>query len=132
ADLKPLPVERAGLDGGAVVIRHKLVLVIAAADAHAFVRKCQRPGLVAGSLEIARPAIERDGKFRRGKARARDDRLEIAGQQSLGLAQASDAHRLKVLLEKSASYLGILRLQDSSLAADAGQPFALVAASRFE
>src|SRR5262245_4962405 len=30
-------------------------------------------------------------KFRRGKARARDDRLEIAGQQTFGLAQAPDA-----------------------------------------
>ena len=69
----------------------------------------------------------------RGKARARDDRLEIAGQQSLGLAQAPDAHRLKVLLEEAARGLGILRLQACGLAADArqraGKLCALIAAS---
>src|SRR5262249_56503334 len=34
ADLESLPVERAGLDGAAVVVRHELVFLIAAADAH--------------------------------------------------------------------------------------------------
>src|SRR5262245_11876644 len=67
ADLELLSVECAGLDGGAVVVRHELVLLVAATDAYAFVRKCQRAGLIAGSLEIARAAVERDGNSGVGK-----------------------------------------------------------------
>src|SRR5262245_59503999 len=40
ADLELLPVERAGLDGAAVVVRHQLVVPVAATDPRALVRKC--------------------------------------------------------------------------------------------
>ena len=103
ADFKLLPVERAGLDGAAVVVWHELVVLGAAADPHTLVRKCNGAGLVAGSDQITRPAVERDRKFGTGKARARNDRLEIAGQKSLGLAQTRDANGLKILLEEGAS-----------------------------
>jgi len=57
-------------------------------------------------------------KFGSRKARARNNRLEIAGQKSLGLAQTPNAHGLKVLLEEGASSFRILRLQVRGLAAD--------------
>src|SRR5262245_60406055 len=60
-------------------------------------------------------------KFRRRKARARDNRLEIAGQKSLGLAQTPDAQGLKVLLEEGARGFRILRPQVGGLAADVRQ-----------
>jgi hypothetical protein len=44
-----------------------------------------------------------------GKARALNDRLEITGQETLGLAQARDPHRLKILFEKRASGIRMLR-----------------------
>ena len=118
ADFEFLTVERAGLDGAAVVVRHELVVLVAATDAHPFVRKCNGAGLVAGSDQITRPAVERDMEFGTGKARARNNRLEIAGQKSLGLAQARDANGLKVLFEEGASGIRILRPQVHGLAAD--------------
>jgi L-2-hydroxyglutarate oxidase LhgO len=57
-------------------------------------------------------------KFGSRKARARDNRVEIAGQKSRGLAQTPDAHGLKVLLKEGASGFRILRLQVRGLAAD--------------
>ena len=111
ADFEFLAIERAGLDGAAVVVRHEFVVLVAAADPHPFVRKCNGAGLVAGSDQVTRPAVERDMEFGIGKARARNDRLEIAGQKSLGLAQTRDAHRLKILFEEGASGIGILRPQ---------------------
>jgi len=48
----------------------------------------------------------------------RNNRLEIAGQKSLGVAQTPNAHGLKVLLEEGASSFRILRLQVRGLAAD--------------
>ena len=68
-------------------------------------------GLVAGSDQVTRPAVERDMEFGIGKARARNDRLEIAGQKSLDLAQTRDAHGLKILFEEGASGIRILRPQ---------------------
>src|SRR5262245_36105238 len=68
ADLELLSVERAGLDGAAVVVRHQLVVLVAATDPRALVRKCEGPGLVAVRDEIARTAVERDGEFGAGKA----------------------------------------------------------------
>src|SRR5262245_54650867 len=97
---------------------HELVVSVAAADAHAFVRKCHCAGLVAGCDQITRPAVERDMKFRRRKARARDNRLEIASQKSLRLAQTPDAQGLKVLLEEGARGFRILRPQVRGPAAD--------------
>ena len=79
ADFKFLAIERAGLDGAAVVVRHELVLLVAAADPRTFVWKCSGAGLVAGCDQVTRAAVERDMEFGIGKARARNDRLEIAG-----------------------------------------------------
>src|SRR4030095_16229685 len=107
-----------GLEGAAVVVRHELVVLVAATDAPTFVRKCHGAGLVAGRDQITRPAVERDMKFRRRKARARNNRLEIAGQKSLGLAQTPDAQGLKVLLEEGRRGFRILRTEVRGLAAD--------------
>jgi len=60
-------------------------------------------------------------EFRTGKARARDHRLEIAGQQPLALAQARDANGLKVPFEEGARGIRILRLQLDGVAADVPQ-----------
>src|SRR5262249_23622221 len=46
ADLESLPVERAGLDGAAVVVRHEVVVLVAAADARAPVPKWRGARLV--------------------------------------------------------------------------------------
>jgi hypothetical protein len=46
----------------------------------------------------------------------RNNRLEIAGQKSLCLAQTPNAHRLKVLLEEGASSFHLLRRIDCALA----------------
>ncbi len=118
ADLELLAVERAGLDGAAVMIRHEVVALGAAADASALVRKRGRALLVAVGNQIARPAIDRHGEFGTGKARTGNDRLVIAGHKSPALAQARDAHGLKILLEEGAGGIGILRLQGERLAAD--------------
>ena len=121
ADFKLLPIQRAGLDGGAVVVRDQLALRIAAADAHALVRECLRPRLVAGGDEVGRPAVDRDVKLGAGKARAGNHRLEIAGEQSGGLAKARDPHRLEIFFEKTARRLRILRREAQGLAADGAQ-----------
>src|SRR5262249_2442207 len=121
ADFEFLPVERAGLDGAAVVVRNEFVVRGAAADAHSFVRKCNGGGLVADGDQITRPAVDRDMEFGTGKARARNDRLEIAGQQPLDLAQARDANGLKVPFEEGARGIGILGPQVYGVAADVQQ-----------
>src|SRR5262249_2534261 len=83
ADFKFLPVERAGLDGAAVVVGHELVVGGAASDAHAFVRKRDGGGVVPDGDQIARPAVDRDMEFGAREARARNDRLEIAGEKPI-------------------------------------------------
>src|SRR6266550_2321960 len=52
ADFKFLPVERAGLYGGAVVVGDELVVLVAATDPPPFVRECNGSGLVPGGEEI--------------------------------------------------------------------------------
>ena len=121
ADLELLPVERAGLDGAAIVVRHEIVALGAAADAAALVRERGRALLVAVGDQVTRPAIDRHGKFGTGRARAGDHRLVVAGHESLALAQARDAHGLEILLEEGARGVGILRLERERLAADVGQ-----------
>src|SRR5262249_41166523 len=121
ADFEFLPIERAGLDRGAIVVGHELVVLVAAADAHAFIWKCNRGWFVAGGEEITRPAVERDMEFGAGKARARYDGLEITGQQSFEFAQPRDANRLKILLEEGARGIRILRAQPYGIAADVPQ-----------
>src|SRR5262249_31615886 len=121
ADLEFLPVERAGFDLAAVVVRHEFVVRVAASDPHPFVRKCNGGGLVADGDQITRPAIDWDVKFGTGKARARNDRLEIAGQKSLPLAQARDANGAKILFKEGTSGIRILWPQSLGVAADVPQ-----------
>ena len=80
-----------------------------------------RAGRVAGGDQITRPTVDRHREFGTGKARAGNDRLEVTGHQALALAQARDAHGLKILLEEGAGGIGILRLQSERLAADIRQ-----------
>ena len=70
---------------------------------------------MAGGDQVARPPVERHVELGIGKARARDDRLVVAGQETLGLAQAGDPHRPEIVLEEGAR-LGGLR------GANAGRP----------
>src|SRR5215831_15081184 len=108
ADFQFLSVERAGLYGGAVVVGHELVVLVAATDPHPFVRECNGSGLVPGSEEILRPAIKRDMELGTRKPRALDNRLEVTGQKSLALAQPRDAYGPKIPFEEGARGIRIL------------------------
>ena len=113
ADLQLLAIERAGLDGGAVVIGHQLVLLVAAIDGGPVGHLAVRPDRPAVDQQIGRAPIERDVEFRAGKARAVDHRLVIAGEQAPALADAGDRDRTEILLEEG------LRLRIASPAANA-------------
>src|SRR5262245_39282832 len=121
ANFKFLPVERAGLNSAAVVVRHDLVVLVATTDPRTFVWKCIGAWPVAGRDQIRRAAVERDMEFGIGKARALNNRLEITGKKSLAFAQTRYAHRLKILLEEGASSVRVLRLQVCGFAADIPQ-----------
>src|SRR5262249_48752756 len=121
ANFKSLPVERAGLNGTAVVVRHEFVVLVAPTDPRTFVWKCIGAWPVAGRNQVRRAAVERDIEFGIGKARALNNRLEITGKKSLHLTQTRDAHGLKILLEEGASSVRVLRLQVYGFAADAPQ-----------
>src|SRR6516164_9793826 len=121
ADFKFLAVERAGLDGAAVVIRHELAFSIEPADPPTLVWKGSGTRLPAAGDQVARAAVDRDMKFRTGKARALNHRLEITGQQSRGLTQARDAHGLKIFFEEGASGICIPRPHVRSDAAQVPQ-----------
>ena len=56
-----------------------------------------------------------------GTARALDDGFEIAGQQSIGLAERRDTNRLKVLFEECSGPMRVVRTQLQSSAADVPQ-----------
>ena len=83
ADFKPLPIERAGLDGTAVIVSNKLVLLVEATNP-AFIWKGDGAGLVAGGDQVRRTAVEREMKDSIGKSRALNDRLEITSQKTVG------------------------------------------------
>src|SRR5262249_6906114 len=102
ADFELLSIERACLDGAAIVVRHDLAVFVAAPDQRAFVGKGGRTGRVAGSHEIVWTPVEWHVKFRIGKARTLDDRLVIAGQKPLRFAEPRDLHRAKIILEEAA------------------------------
>src|SRR6266567_2829900 len=70
------------------------------------------------SQQISRPAVDRDIEFGTGKARARNNRLEIAGQQPRDLAQARDANGLKVPFEEGAGGIRIPWPQAHGVAAN--------------
>src|SRR5262245_62435922 len=86
ADFKFLAVERAGLNGAAVVVWHELVVLVAATDPRPFVWKCIGPWPVAGRDQVRRAAVERDMEFGTGKARALNNWLEITCKESLTFA----------------------------------------------
>src|SRR5262249_55729688 len=121
ADFELLAVERALLDGAAVVIGNDLVLLVATPDHDSLVREVRAAGLVADRLEVARPPIERDMKFRIGKTRAFDDRLEIAGEEALLLAEPCNAHRPEIVLEEGTRGRGVRGLHAGGPAADLPQ-----------
>src|SRR5437660_1779047 len=79
ANFKFLPVEGAGLNGAAVMVRHEFVVLVAATDPRTFVWKCIGPWPVAGRDQVRRAAVERDMEFGIGKARALNYRLKITG-----------------------------------------------------
>src|SRR5262245_11059127 len=121
ANFKSLPVERAGLNGTAVVVRHEFVVLVAATDPRTFVWKCIGAWPVAGRDQIRRAAVERDVEFGIGKARALKNRLEITRNKSFAFAQPHDAHGLKILLKEVASTVRVLRLQVYGFATDVPQ-----------
>src|SRR5262245_58605812 len=121
ADFEFLPIERVGLDGAAVVIRHDFVVPVAATDPHPFVRKCNGAGFVAGRDQIMRPAVDWDMEFGTWKVRSRNNRLEIAGQKSFLLTQARDANGLEIVFEESASGICIPWPQVYGVTADVPQ-----------
>ena|SRR6516225_4009477 len=79
ANFKSLSVKRAGLNGGAVVVRNELSLRIAAADTRTLIWECVRSDLVARYYQVMRTPIDWDVEFWTWKARTLDDRLVIAG-----------------------------------------------------
>src|SRR5580658_4043611 len=94
-------VERAVLDFGARVIRHDPAAAEAAADQNALARE----GIFSEPApsrddEIGRPAIERRGELPGRHARTVDDRLVIAGEESVGVAHPVDANGAEIVLEK--------------------------------
>src|SRR5262249_32978854 len=121
ANFKFLAIERAGLNGAAVVVRHELVVLVATTDPRTFVWKCIRAWPVGGRDQVRRAAVERDMEFGIGKARAFNNRLEITSKKSLAFAQTRYAHWLKILLEEGASSVRVLRLQFYGFAADIPQ-----------
>src|SRR5262249_17813440 len=118
ADFELLSVERACLDGAAIVVRHDLAVLVAAPDQRALVGKGGRTRRVAGSHEIMWTSVERDVKFRIGKARALDDRLVITGQKALRFAEPRDLHRAKIILEEAARGLLVGRPRRGRAPAD--------------
>src|SRR5262249_18736001 len=102
-------------------VGHELVVLVAATDAHPFVRECNGSGLVSGSDEILRPAIERDMELGTRKPRALDNRLEVTGQKSLALAQTRDANGPKIPFEEGARGIRILWPQFHGVAAHVQQ-----------
>src|SRR5215467_416943 len=109
ADFKFLAIERAGLNSATVVVRHQLVLLVTAADPCALVGKCFRAGLVTDCDQVGWAAVKRNVEFGTRKTRTLDDRLVVAGQETPCFAQARDAHGLKILFEKGASGIRMLR-----------------------
>src|SRR5215510_13828898 len=77
--------------------------------------------MVAGRDQVARPPVEWNRKLGIGKARARHNRLEIAGQKSFGPAQRRNADGLKILLEEGTGGMRIPGLQSDGLATDVAQ-----------
>ena len=93
-------VERAVLDLGARVIGHDLAAAEAAADKNALAREGVAEPAPARGDKIRRPAIKRRGEFAGRHARAVDDRLVIAGEKSVGVAELVDADGAEIVFEE--------------------------------
>ena len=100
ADFQMPAVERAVLDLAAVVIGHDLAAADAAADLDALAGKRIAELAPAGDDQIGRPAIERRGELAGRHARAVDDRLVIAGEKAVRVAELADAQRPEIVLEE--------------------------------
>ena len=96
ADLQMPPVERAVLDLRAVVIEHAL-LADPAVDLALVGEGTLLASCAPGHEQIARTAMHRHGVFRGRNARAGDDRLVIAGEEALLLADLGDAEGQEIL-----------------------------------
>src|SRR5262249_33215902 len=89
--------------------RHQLVLLVKAADACALVWKRFRAGLVTDCDQVGWAAVKRNVEFGTRKARTLNDRLVVPGAETLCFAQTRDAHGLKIMFEKGASGIRMLR-----------------------
>src|SRR5262249_54918147 len=107
ANLQMTTVERTVFDFGASVVRNAL-----AADLAIDLALVGELALLlaAGRDEIAGPAIDRHGVFRRRKPRAGDDRLVIAGEKSRRGAHLGDAQRGENRFEEGARFRGLRRV----------------------
>ena len=72
----------------------------------------------AGDDQIGRPAIERRSKFAGRNARAVDDRLVIAGEKAVGIAELADAKRPEIVLEEFARAVFFERHRGTAARAD--------------
>src|SRR5262249_55529054 len=117
ADFELLPVERAGFDGAAIMIRHDLAFFVEASDRHSLIGEVVGAGLEARRHQILRAAVERHVEFGTRKARALHDRLIVAGEKALRLAQPGDAHRPEIVLEERACRRRIRRPHRGAAAA---------------
>src|SRR5262249_41939889 len=103
ADFELLPIERPALDGATIMVRHDLAFFVQSTDERALVGKRIDAGFVAGGHEIVGAPMEGEVKLGMGKARALADRLVVASEKPLRLAEPYDLHGLEIILEKAAS-----------------------------
>src|SRR3954471_22685668 len=64
ADLELPPIESAGLNRAAIVVRHDLVFPVAPANPRPLVRECIGARLVASCYQVAGPAVHGHVEFR--------------------------------------------------------------------
>jgi len=95
-------VQRAVLDLAARIEGDDLAPAEPAADLHALVGKEIAELAPAGRHEIGRPAKQRGGELAGRPARAFDDRLIIAGEEAVAVAELADAQRPEIVLEELA------------------------------
>src|SRR5271156_5717672 len=93
-------VERAVFDLAAGVIGHDLAAAETAANGCALAWERFAQPTPAGDDEIRRPTIERRGELAGRHARALDDRLVIAGEEAVGIADPVDADGTEIVLEE--------------------------------
>ena len=110
ADFQIAAGEHAVVDRGAVVERHELALRPALLFLAVAGGGSARHRHAAARQQVRRLAIERIVVAIALAARAVDDRLVIAGDETVRRAERRDADRAEVLLEEGARLAGLLRL----------------------